>query len=254
MEKQQLDLDLSIASSIQQMLLPRGPGRFEQLEVDARNMPAQKVGGDLYDLFQLSPDRLGVVVADVSGKGIAASLLMAICRTNLRQIAPRHGSPAAALCELNRTIESEIQAGLYVTMIYAIIDTTDHRLTFARAGHELPLIVRRDPVSGTPTPKFLGGEGMAVGMVPDAMFAEAIADRVEPFRPGDVFVLYTDGLTEAPNAEGKEFSGARLADTLRACYGQPPRELNSRILDALARFVGGTPQRDDFTLVTVRRV
>lgn len=254
MEKQQMDLDLSIASSIQQMLLPRGIARFDKLEVDARNMPAQKIGGDLYDLISLSPSRLGVVVADVSGKGVAASLLMAICRTNLRQIAHRHVSPAAVLRELNRTIESEIQAGLYVTMIYAIFDTAEDKLTFARAGHELPMIVRRDGATGTPSPEFVESEGMAVGMVPDEMFAASIADRTELFLAGDVFVLYTDGLTESPNEEGREYSGARLADTVRGAYGQPPREVNNRILESLARFTGATPQRDDYTLVTVRRL
>ena len=252
-EKQQLDLDLSIASTVQQMLLPRESVRFDSLDVNARYLPAQKVSGDLYDLFSLSPTRLGVAVADVSGKGIAASLLMAICRTNLRQIAPRHDSPAAALRELNRTLEPDIHSGHYITMLYAIIDVTSNQVTFARAGHELPLVVRR-PSGGTPEVRFVASEGMAVGMVPDAMFAESIADRTEAFTPGDVLVLYTDGLTEAPNEEDKEFSSARLADAVRSALDRTPRELNDAVLEALRRFAGQIPQRDDFTLVTVRRI
>jgi phosphoserine phosphatase RsbU/P len=254
MEKRQLDLDLSIARSIQQMLLPRETLRFDGLEVNARYSPAQQVSGDLYDLFPLSPTRLGVAVADVSGKGIAASLLMAICRTNLRQIAPRHQSPAAALRELNRVLQGDMQSGHFITVLYAIIEVSENRITFARAGHELPLLVRRAGGAGQVVASFVPSEGMAVGLVSDDVFADAIVDQTARFGSGDVLVLYTDGLTEAPNDDGKEFSGARLADALRAGFGQPPQALNDAVLAALSRFTGETPQRDDFTLVTVRRL
>ena len=252
-EKRQLDLDLAIARSVQQMLLPRETLRFDGLELNARYAPAQQVSGDLYDLFPLSPTRLGVVVADVSGKGVAASLLMAICRTNLRQIAPRHHAPAAALRELNRVLQGDIQSGHFITVLYAIIDVAADRVTFARAGHELPLFVRRD-AHGQIATDYLDAEGIAVGLVPDDLFGETVVDREERFASGDVLVLFTDGLTEAPNEEGKEFSGARLADAARTAQGEPPSRLNDAILDALARFAGDTPQRDDFTLVTVRRL
>ncbi|MCX6956610.1 MAG: SpoIIE family protein phosphatase [Verrucomicrobia bacterium] len=253
-EKKQLDLDLSLASGIQQMLLPRETGMLAGLDIDARYAAAQKVGGDLYDIFALSETRLAVAVADVSGKGIPASLLMAICRTHFRQIAPRHLSPAAALTELNRTLLADIHGGLYVTMLYAIIDVANHAVTLARAGHELPLFVRYDRATATQRAEFVGSEGMPLGLVPDDVFAEAIADRTEPFAPGDVLVLYTDGLTEAPNEEATEFSGARLADAVRAVRGRPARELNDGILEGLKRFTGETAPRDDFTLVTVKRI
>jgi sigma-B regulation protein RsbU (phosphoserine phosphatase) len=253
-EKKQLDLDLSLASGIQQMLLPRETATLPGLDLDARYDPAQKVGGDLYDLLPLSPTRLGIVVADVSGKGIPASLLMAICRTHLRQIAPRHDSPARALAELNRVLATDIHSGLYVTLLYAVIDVELNTVTFARAGHELPLIVRRDPASGVHRPEFVNAEGMAVGMVPDALFSAVIADHTEPFERGDILVLYTDGITEAPNEDEKEFSGGRLADVVCARHAQPAREINSRILESVQRFTGDVPQRDDLTLVTVKRL
>lgn len=252
-EKRQLDLDLAIASGIQQMLLPRTTPELGGLDLDARYAPAQRVGGDLYDFFALSDSRLGIAVADVSGKGIPASLLMAICRTNLRQIAPRHERPSQVLVELNRSLAAEIQSGLYVTMLYAIIDVAANRVALARAGHELPLFVRRPPGAGTPVATFADSEGMALGMVPDEIFSGVIADQTEAFGPGDVLVLYTDGLTEAPNEVEKEFSGARLADVVRGLVARPPREINDGILATLNRFVGDTPQRDDFTLVTVKR-
>jgi sigma-B regulation protein RsbU (phosphoserine phosphatase) len=252
-EKQQLDLDLSVASGIQQMLLPHDAPDFEGLDVDARYQAAQKVSGDFYDLLRLSPTRSAVAVADVSGKGIPASLLMAICRTNLRQVAPRHESPAAVLAELNRVLSADMRPGTFITMLYAIVDTAADQVTIARAGHELPLLARRDAASGVATAAFIGSEGMPLGLVPDAVFVSVIQDRVEPFRRGDALVLYTDGVTETPNDEAKEFSGARLADVVRALHGRSAREMNDGILESVGRFAGRTAQRDDVTLVTVKR-
>src|ERR1035437_5219604 len=216
-EKRQMDLDLSLASGIQQMLLPKEPPQMAGLDLDARYTPAQKVSGDFYDLFALSDTRLGVAVADVSGKGIPASLLMAMCRTNLRQIAPRHDSPAQTLAELNRALGGDLR-GMFITILYAVIDTARGEVTFARAGHELPLFSRHDRATGVPVVEFVGSEGMPLGLVPDEIFSAVIADRTEPFQPGNALVLYTDGLTEAPNEEDKEFSGTRLADAVHALH------------------------------------
>lgn len=252
-EKKQIDLDLSIASGIQQMLLPRGTPHLPGLALDARYAAAQRVGGDFYDFFPLSPSRLAVAVADVAGKGVAGSLLMAICRTNLRQIAPRHTSTVETLKELNRVLAEDIKPGLYITLLYAIIDVSSGRVAMARAGHELPLLVRRDPAAGVVRADYVASEGMALGLVSGDIFDESIEERVESFLPGDVLVFYTDGITETANEEGKEFSGARLADCVRALYGRTPREINDGILDAAQRFAGEAPPRDDLTLFTVAR-
>jgi phosphoserine phosphatase RsbU/P len=253
-EKRQLDLDLSLASSIQQMLLPRSAPKVAGFDVDTRYTPAQKVGGDFFDMFALSETKLGVAVADVSGKGVSASLLMAICRTNLRQIAPRFDSPSRVLVELNRTLSGDIQQELYITIIYAVIDTEYNEVTFARAGHELPFFAHVDRVTGQFAGEFVGVEGMPIGMVDEALFSAVIADRREPLRPGESFVLYTDGLTEAANDEGKEFSNARLTDAIRAVHTRTAKEINDGIIESVGRFAGNSPQRDDLTLVTIKRV
>jgi sigma-B regulation protein RsbU (phosphoserine phosphatase) len=252
-EKRQLDLDLSLASGIQQMLLPKEAPQIAGLDIDARYTPAQKVSGDFYDLFALPGNRLGVAVADVSGKGIPASLLMAMCRTDLRQIAPRHESPAQTLRELNRTLGGDLR-GMFITILYAVIDPVRGEVTLARAGHELPLFLRRDPVTGGAVAEYVGSEGMPLGMVPDEIFSAVIADRTEPFQLGDALVLYTDGLTEAPNDEDKEFSNARLADAGRTLQAGSARELNDGILETVHRFTGTVALRDDLTLVTIKRV
>ncbi|HEU5079967.1 MAG TPA: GAF domain-containing SpoIIE family protein phosphatase [Opitutaceae bacterium] len=253
-EKKQLDLDLSLASGIQQMLLPKSAPKVSGFDVDARYIPAQKIGGDFYDLFALSESKLGVAVADVSGKGIPASLLMAICRTNLRQIAPRFDSPARVLLELNRVLSGDIQQELYITIVYAVIDTEYNEVIFARAGHELPLFLRADRVTGQVNSEFIGADGMPLGMVDEEMFAAVINDRREPLSPGDVFLLYTDGITEAPNEEGKEFSGSRLSDVVRRLHDRSAKDISEGLLDEVQRFAGTSSQRDDLTLVTVRRV
>ena len=252
LEKGQLDLELSLASGIQQMLLPREMPRLPGLDIDARYKPAQRVGGDLFDFVPLPDGRLGVIVADVSGKGIPASLLMAICRTHIRQIATRHTSPAQALIELNRALGAEMHPGLFITMIYAVIDGTAQRVTLARAGHELPLFVRRES-GGIVRIDFVRSEGIGLGMVPDAVFAAAMEERTERLEEGDVLVVYTDGVTEAPNEAGKEFSGARLADVVRAHRAQSAATINDRIVAAVEGFSGEGLPRDDFTLVTVKR-
>jgi sigma-B regulation protein RsbU (phosphoserine phosphatase) len=236
------------------MLLPKAVPQMAGLEIDARYLPAQKVGGDLYDLIPLSADTLGVAVADVSGKGIPASLLMAICRSNLRQIAPRFASPAQVLVELNGALMGDIHPDMFITLIYAVVDMRAGTVTFARAGHELPLLGHRDAAGDGYASEYLASEGMPVGLVTNEIFAGAIVDRVVPFQTGDALVLYTDGITEAPNEEGKEFSGARLAETVRVLHNRGARELGDGVLETLGRFVGATPQRDDYTLVTVKRV
>lgn len=249
-EKQRIDLDLTLASDVQQMLLPREMPLMPGLEIDARYMTAQKVGGDFYDVFPLEGGRLGVAVADVSGKGISASLLMAICRTQLRAVAPRHASPAAALRELNHALSPDIRAGMYVTMTYAILDPARSQLVFARAGHELPLLART--IGADFRHEFVGSEGMPLGLVDSEVFDVVIADRAADFGVGTTLVLFTDGLTEAPNEDGREFGNARLADALRANRDQPAAAVNTAIMKAVSSFSRGEP-RDDFTLLTIRR-
>lgn len=253
-DKQRLDLDLSLASEIQQMLLPRTMPVVPGLDLDARYLAAQKVSGDLYDVFELGHGRLGLAVADVAGKGVSASLLMAICRTALRQIAPAHSSPAKVLTELNRTLAGDMREGAYITMLYAVVDVTRNSLIFARAGHERPLLSRHQAGAGGFVSEYIAAEGMPLGLVEPALFETVIEDKALEFLPGSTLLLYTDGLTEAPNADDKEFGGARLADALRAAHGRTARQINEGVLEAVQDFTGTIGLRDDYTLLTVKRI
>ena len=251
-EKTRIDFDLAVASSVQGLLLPRSFPNNAALEMDALYKPAQQVGGDFYDVFPLSGQRVGVAVADVSGKGVPASLLMAICQTNLRHFARLVDSPAEVLRRVNREMAGEVPERMYITMVYAIIDTEKDEVTLARSGHELPLLLHRESATGHLSVEPVGSEGMAVGMVSPDIFDRVITDKSVPFHAGDVFVLYTDGVTEALSAEGAEFSTARLADALKYLHQHSPAEMNQGILASVESFAGAGTPRDDITIVSVR--
>lgn len=252
LEKKKLDLDLSLASNIQQMLLPRDYPKIPNLEIGAIYQPAHKVGGDLYDFFSLPDNRLAVAIADVSGKGIPASLLMTICRCNLRHFATLYDSPSRVLSEVNRSMAPDMRQDMFVTLIYAIVDVGKHEIIFARAGHELPLHSHHDKIKGVYVTEPIGSEGIAVGLVDCELFDAVIEDKRIPFEPGNTFVLYTDGVTEAANEEGVEFSGARLADAVKTLRKRSCEEINQGILESLERFVGPDGIGDDISLVTVK--
>ena len=253
-EKTQMDLDLSLARSVQMMLVPSVLPQVRGLEVDARYIPAQRVGGDLVDIVALPGDRLAVVVADVSGKGVAASILMAICRTHLRHALQRADSPADVFRAVNQVMSGDMREGMFVTAVIAILDAAKGEVTFARAGHEAPLIGRFNAVRGGFVVESVACEGMALGLVDPEFFNHAIADCTVPFEEGNLIVLYTDGLTEAPNGEDKEFSTARLIDAVRMHRQATSAEINAGILETVERFIGGSRQHDDVTLVTIKRV
>lgn len=253
-EKHRMDVDLGLARSVQLMLIPARFPRLPGVDIDARYLPMQKLGGDLVDVLELGDGRLAVIVADVSGKGVAASILMAICRTRLRHALQAHLSPAAVLREVNRGIRGEMPEDMFITAVVAIFDAGFNRLVLARAGHEAPVLGRLDTVANTFQTEEIASRGMALGMAEPRAFDSRIEDKILPLNPGDVFVLYTDGLTEALNEDGKEFSCARLMDAVRTLRAAPCTELNAGILETVTRFCGRRKLRDDLTLVTVKRV
>ena len=253
-EKNKIETDLSLASSIQGMLLPDKFPDQPSLDIDAQYRPAQKVGGDFYDVFRISEHKIGLVIADVSGKGIPGSLLMAICQSNLRFLAGQYESPARVMCEMNRVLNRQLHKDLFVTLVYGIVDTSANNLTLSRAGHELPLLFHREADTGLSNVQRVGSEGMAVGLVPDELFESVIAETTVPFNTGDIFLLFTDGVTESVNQEGTEFSSERLIQLVTEHCDRPAKDLNQGILEGVLNFTGDKGQIDDITLVTVKHL
>lgn len=253
-EKKKLDFDLSLASNIQGMLLPRKFPENKFLQIDAYYQPAQKVGGDLYDVFSLPGGKVGIVIADVSGKGVPASILMAICQTNLRHLARKHSSPAEVLKAINFEMHPEMRLDMFITITYAVLDTIENRITLARAGHELPLLFKYNENTRDYSAEKISSPGMAVGMVSHETFDTVIKDTSIPFYPGDALVLYTDGITEATNEKEEEFGMSRLENHLLASLKLSERNMNQYVIKALEKFSGKTKNIDDLTLVTVKHV
>lgn len=250
-EKNKLDLDIELASNIQGLLLPREFPATQMLEFATQYTPAQKIGGDLYDIFQLDPDTIGVAVADVSGKGISASILMAICQTHLRHFAKEERSPSKVLSSINRIMEQTMRRDMFITIVYAVFNLKTETVTLARAGHELPFFYHRQE-NGEVNIGSIESPGMPVGMVPPAIFDVTISDTQIQFGKNDALLLYTDGLTESVNSEGEEFSGGRLLEVLRAHGGDSAQGLMDQALASLERFSGSCGQADDLTVIAIK--
>jgi sigma-B regulation protein RsbU (phosphoserine phosphatase) len=247
-EKKKLDHDIAIAHDIQRILLPTEAPEVPGFNCAALNIPAQQVSGDYFDFVKVDGERSGVVVADVSGKGVPASLIMAICRSVLRSKAPGNPSPAQVLREVNRQLYPDIQEDMFITMIYLIMEPSG-RVTLARAGHESALwcrdrFQRIEPIEAP---------GMALGIDPGDVFDEVIKDVTIMLDPLDTVVMYTDGINEALDEEGNEFGQDQLKAVLRAAGPQSVEFLVRTIVDRVQSFSQGHAQNDDITLAAVQR-
>jgi phosphoserine phosphatase RsbU/P len=250
-DKSKIDLDIELASNIQSLLLPSQFPQSRSIEFAAHYTAAQKIGGDLYDVFFLDESKIGVAIADVSGKGIAASLLMAICQTNLRHISRQKSSPSEVLRAINAQMGNSMRRDMFITIVYAIIDQEKDEITFARAGHELPLLYHR-LADGSHGVESIKSEGMALGMVPPEIFDLMIKDKTIPFTKGDALILYTDGVTESVDASGEEYSSERLKENFQINGNRSAQETLDQILDSVRSYSGHAGQLDDLTLVAVK--
>ncbi|MGH3668135.1 MAG: PP2C family protein-serine/threonine phosphatase, partial [Acidimicrobiia bacterium] len=201
-ERERIHQELQVAALIQQTLLPKELPAIAGWQVDAFYRPARAVGGDFYDFIALEDGRLGVVIGDVTDKGVPAALVMATCRSMLRAAAQRHSSPSAVLADVNDGLVPEIPPAMFVTCLYAIIDTDAGNVVFANAGHNLPYVRHDGGVLE------LRATGMPLGLMPGMVYDETKYDM----SAGEVMVLTSDGITEAHNAEGEMYGFARLMD------------------------------------------
>ena len=247
-EKKRLDHDIAVAREIQRILLPSRAPMVEGFNCAALNIPAQQVSGDYFDFIQVDPTRWGVAVADVSGKGIPASLIMAMCRSVLRSKAGGNLSPAQVLREVNRQLYPDMQEDMFITMIYLIMDASG-TITMARAGHESALWCRDKFKHIEP----INAPGMALGIDAGDVFDVVIKDVTVELSPLDTVVVYTDGINEALDDEGNEFGQEQLKNVLREAGPQSVDFLVKTIVDRVQNFSSGHPQSDDITLAAVQR-
>jgi sigma-B regulation protein RsbU (phosphoserine phosphatase) len=253
-EKKRLEEELRIARQIQMSLLPRGPIDVPGLAITALCVPAREVGGDYYDFFRLPQNRLGVLIADVSGKGTSAALYMAELKGLVLSLSQIYFSPRQLLVEVNRIISENLDSRSFITMTYAVLDLDQGFMTFARAGHT-PMIHLPARSVETQAARVLVPSGMVVGLRIDgaAEKFEALLeeDRVD-LRNGDVIVLYTDGITEAMNPEADLFGDSRLSRIVEEHGHLDSSELRERILREIEAFVGSADQHDDMTMILLK--
>ncbi|HWP99632.1 MAG TPA: SpoIIE family protein phosphatase, partial [Vicinamibacterales bacterium] len=250
--KKRLEEELRIAREIQMSLLPRGPLAIPGLEIAALCLPAREVGGDYYDCFRLGPRRAAFLVADVAGKGTSAALYMAELKGLLLSLSQRYDSPRQLLIEVNRVISADLDTRSFITMTYAVVDLEAGTLTYARAGHT-PLLYL--PASGERRARVLQPAGMVLGLRLEGIeerFAALLEEQTIRIRRGDLFVFYTDGLTEAMNRESELFGEARLQRLVEEHGHLGSAELRERIVAEVEAFAGGAAQHDDLTLILVK--
>jgi sigma-B regulation protein RsbU (phosphoserine phosphatase) len=247
-EKKRLDHDIEVAREIQRILLPSSAPQVEGFNCAALNIPAQEVSGDYFDFIQIDEHRWGVAVADVSGKGVPASLIMAMCRAVLRSKAPGNTSPAQVLREVNRQLYPDIREDMFITMLYLIMDKSG-TISLARAGHEAPLWCRDHFKHIEP----IQAPGLALGIDPGEIFDSVIQDVTVALEPLDTVVVYTDGINEALDIEGNEFGQDQLKAVIQAAGPQSVDFLVKTIVDRVQSFSSGHPQNDDITLAAVQR-
>ncbi len=242
-ERERIEQELKVASLIQQTLLPTAEPDLPGYDVSAFYKPAREVGGDFYDFLELEDGRLGLIIGDVTDKGVPAAMVMATTRTLLRASAQRFGSPGDVLERVNEVLVPDIPPNMFVTCLYAILDPETGRLHYANAGHDLPYRSRRR------TAEELRATGMPLGLMPGMGYEE----REVFLEEGDTVLFYSDGLVEAHDPRREMFGFPRLQGLVGA-HRSGGASLVEFLLSELDRFTGdGWEQEDDITLVTLER-
>lgn len=242
--RERVEREFQLAREIQRTFLPSHMLNLPKWELDVRWQPAREVGGDFYDFFRLEENRLGLVISDVSDKGMPAALYMTVTRTLIRAAAQSQKSPARVLDRVNRLLMSDSVNSMFVTAVYAILELDTGRLVYANAGHNRPLLLRAD---GGAVEQFPKG-GIALGILDRARLEE----HEIHLNPGDTLLLYTDGVTESFSPEGDAFGENRLIESLQDANGKNIHELLQAIDAALEEFQQGELASDDLTILAIR--
>jgi serine phosphatase RsbU (regulator of sigma subunit)/putative methionine-R-sulfoxide reductase with GAF domain len=245
-ERERLEREFQLAREIQQTFLPNQMPELENWDMDVHWQTARQVGGDFYDYFLLPDSRLAFVIADVSDKGLAASLYMTVTRTLLRAAALESDSPSDTLEHVNELLLVNSQNGLFVTTFYGILDLDDGRLTYTIAGHNPPMLIRHDQNEVVELEK----GGIALGALPNINLPQSEII----LKPGDCLVLYTDGVSEAFNDQEQMYGTDRLKKVLKRVIGQDAHRILEELIHDLEDFRGDAPLSDDTTVLALYRI
>ena len=244
LERERMERELALASEIQQRFQPTAPPIVEGYELQGISFPCYEIGGDYYDFIEREDGRLVIALGDVSGKGTAAALLMSSLHAAIHAQSASHDSLVATISAVNRYLADNIPANRFVTLFYAELDPMPGTLSFLNAGHNPPLIIH-----AAGTVEQLASGGLPLGIKRDAEYREG---RTQ-LQPGDVLVIYSDGVTEAVSPTGEEFGATRLYEVVSRNIEASAAGIRDRIESSLTKFAQGTSAADDITLVIVKR-
>ena len=243
-EKKRLEAQLEVARQVQLELLPARQPQLEGFDISAYNFSTEEVSGDYYDFYQIYDDHLGIVIADVSGKGVPAALLMAFLRASLRAAIHIGYAPNISLAKINYLLWESIKNNQFVTAFYGVLDTTNKTLAYANAGHNPPLLI---DATGRDA-QFIERGGLPLGMFRDSRYYEYYL----PIEAGQTLVLYTDGLTEAEGADGVEYGRERLAVKVREGLHLSAEDIIKFLYEDILEWTQGRGSGDDVTMVIVK--
>jgi serine phosphatase RsbU (regulator of sigma subunit) len=252
-EQETLRRDIALASDVQRRLLPDAPPRDEWADFAAISVPARRIGGDYYDFVELPDKEIGIALADVSGKGVAAALIMSVVQASLRIIASEGDvSPPRLVARMNQFVHRSTPSSKYATFFYAQLDQQRRQLRYVNAGHNAPYLLRASRRStadlASPEIEELSVGGTVVGMFPDMDYQEATVELC----PGDVLLAFTDGVPEAHNPEDEEFGEERLQQLLRQTAHLPADEISARISAGMKDWIRDAEQYDDLTFIVMK--
>ena len=252
-EQETLRRDIALASEVQRRLLPDAPPRADGADFAAISVPARRIGGDYYDFVELRDRRIGIALADVSGKGVAAALIMSVVQASLRIISSEGDVPPPRLvARMNEFVYRSTPASKYATFFYAQLDEQRRQLRYVNAGHNAPYLLRagRPSTAGSAPPEIeeLSTGGTVVGMFPEMEYEEATVELC----PGDVLLAFTDGVPEAHNPENEEFGEERLQQLLRQTAHLPADEISARISAEMKDWIRDAEQYDDLTFIVMK--
>lgn len=244
-----LEQELQIAAEVQRSILPQQMPADPRLQLHCHITPAREVGGDFYDYFWLDTEHLGLVIADVSGKGVPAALFMAITRTLLKSTAAFVMAPSSCMRRLNDLLAAENEQMMFVTLFYGVLHLPSGQLRYVNAGHNPPYLLAAQPGNAPAVRTLARTGGVAVAVSEAFVYQEAVLQ----LQPGDRLFLFTDGVTEAFNDQQQEYGDQRLLATLReqAAARTAPEDLNHAVLQSVRSFEAGAPQADDITCVSL---
>jgi sigma-B regulation protein RsbU (phosphoserine phosphatase) len=245
-EQEKLNRDIQLAAEVQKRLLPDKPPATAAVTLAGISLPARSVGGDYYDFFDLGNQRIGIALADVAGKGVAAALIMSVVQASLRILATEENVSLATLAaRMNRFLHRSTGSNAYATFFYAQIDERLRQLRYVNAGHNPPCLLR---CSADQSIEELPAGGTVIGLFPQTSYEEGVLD----LQPGDVLIAFTDGVTEALNPSEEEFGDERLKNLLRRSAHLPVDEMASMIASELKSWMDTAAQYDDLTFILVK--